>query len=304
MTYWSVAQDQLISTLRASANGLQPDDAAARLKQYGLNTIESTAASNRPAAVAEPVQKPARSDPHLCRDRLGSSSASGSTPALCWPSCSAARSSASCRNTPPATPSRNYARRSRSNPACCAAAAADAAVRTSGARRYGAAVRGQPDPGRWHRARSERLLRQPGGAYRRNVPGREEAGDCRRQNASLAQRTNCVFMGTSVGSGTAQVLIVQTGKATVFGQVAERLSLRAAGDRVRTRHPSLRQPAHAGHAGDGGHRAGGQRLPRQAADRFAALCARAGGGSDAGAVARDHQHHAVARRAARWPSAA
>jgi Mg2+-importing ATPase len=44
--------------------------------------------------------------------------------------------------------------------------------------------------------------------------------------ASLAERTNCVFMGTSVGSGTAQVLIVQTGKATVFGQIAERLSLR------------------------------------------------------------------------------
>ena len=45
-------------------------------------------------------------------------------------------------------------------------------------------------------------------------------------NASLAERTNCVFMGTSVGSGTAQVLIVETGKATVFGQVAERLKLR------------------------------------------------------------------------------
>lgn len=45
-------------------------------------------------------------------------------------------------------------------------------------------------------------------------------------NASLAQRTNCVFMGTNVGSGTAQVLIVQTGKTTVFGQVAERLRLR------------------------------------------------------------------------------
>jgi len=45
-------------------------------------------------------------------------------------------------------------------------------------------------------------------------------------NASLAERTNCVFMGTSVGSGTAQVLIVETGMATVFGQVAERLKLR------------------------------------------------------------------------------
>jgi P-type Mg2+ transporter len=44
--------------------------------------------------------------------------------------------------------------------------------------------------------------------------------------AGLAERTNCVFMGTSAGSGTAQVLIVQTGKATMFGQIAERLSLK------------------------------------------------------------------------------
>jgi P-type Mg2+ transporter len=45
-------------------------------------------------------------------------------------------------------------------------------------------------------------------------------------NASLAERTNCVFMGTSVGSGAAKALIVQTGKATLFGQVADRLRLR------------------------------------------------------------------------------
>jgi Mg2+-importing ATPase len=44
--------------------------------------------------------------------------------------------------------------------------------------------------------------------------------------AGLAERTNCVFMGTSVSSGTAQALIVQTGKGTIFGQIAERLSLR------------------------------------------------------------------------------
>jgi Mg2+-importing ATPase len=43
--------------------------------------------------------------------------------------------------------------------------------------------------------------------------------------ASLAERINCVFMGTSVGSGTAQVLIVETGQATMFGQIAGRLSL-------------------------------------------------------------------------------
>ena len=45
-------------------------------------------------------------------------------------------------------------------------------------------------------------------------------------NASLAERNNSVFMGTSVSSGTARVLIVQTGKATVFGQIAGKLALR------------------------------------------------------------------------------
>ena len=46
------------------------------------------------------------------------------------------------------------------------------------------------------------------------------------ENSSLNERTNCVFMGTNVSSGTAHALIVQTGKDTVFGQVAERLRLR------------------------------------------------------------------------------
>jgi Mg2+-importing ATPase len=44
--------------------------------------------------------------------------------------------------------------------------------------------------------------------------------------AGLAERSNCVFMGTSVGSGTARVLIAQTGKASVFGQIAGKLALR------------------------------------------------------------------------------
>ncbi|NLF01690.1 MAG: magnesium-translocating P-type ATPase, partial [Anaerolineales bacterium] len=44
--------------------------------------------------------------------------------------------------------------------------------------------------------------------------------------ASLAERTNCVFMGTSARSGSARALIVQTGSATAFGQIAKRLALR------------------------------------------------------------------------------
>jgi Mg2+-importing ATPase len=45
-------------------------------------------------------------------------------------------------------------------------------------------------------------------------------------SSPLRDRTNCVFMGTNVRSGTARVLIVNTGPATEFGAVAARLVLR------------------------------------------------------------------------------
>jgi Mg2+-importing ATPase len=45
-------------------------------------------------------------------------------------------------------------------------------------------------------------------------------------SASLTERTNCVFMGTNVRSGSARVLIVETGMRTAFGQIAKRLTLR------------------------------------------------------------------------------
>jgi Mg2+-importing ATPase len=51
-------------------------------------------------------------------------------------------------------------------------------------------------------------------------PGTSAAG------ATLAERTHCVFMGTSVRSGTGRVLIVETGAATAYGAIAERLRLR------------------------------------------------------------------------------
>ena len=45
-------------------------------------------------------------------------------------------------------------------------------------------------------------------------------------NATVAERANCVFMGTSVRSGTARMVVVHTGHASVFGAIAERLRLR------------------------------------------------------------------------------
>lgn len=44
-------------------------------------------------------------------------------------------------------------------------------------------------------------------------------------NATLAERSNCVFMGSSVRSGTAVALIIHTGSETIYGQIATRLSL-------------------------------------------------------------------------------
>lgn len=46
------------------------------------------------------------------------------------------------------------------------------------------------------------------------------------ENAGLPEQTNVVFMGTSVRSGNARVLIVKTGLNTAFGQIADRLTLR------------------------------------------------------------------------------
>jgi Mg2+-importing ATPase len=43
----------------------------------------------------------------------------------------------------------------------------------------------------------------------------------------LAGRTNCVFLGTSVRSGTAAALVVETGRHTAFGAIAARLRAQA-----------------------------------------------------------------------------
>ncbi|HEU5170006.1 MAG TPA: magnesium-translocating P-type ATPase [Gemmatimonadales bacterium] len=45
-------------------------------------------------------------------------------------------------------------------------------------------------------------------------------------SANLPERTNCVFLGTNVRSGTARCLVVRTGSATHFGAIAGRLVLR------------------------------------------------------------------------------
>jgi P-type Mg2+ transporter len=54
----------------------------------------------------------------------------------------------------------------------------------------------------------------------------EKAGTVLPSEAQLAQRTNTLWMGTHVVSGSATALVVRTGTETEFGKVSERLKLR------------------------------------------------------------------------------
>jgi Mg2+-importing ATPase len=47
------------------------------------------------------------------------------------------------------------------------------------------------------------------------------------KNASLAHRSNCAFMGTHVQSGSGKLLVVQTGRETAYGEIAEEIAKEA-----------------------------------------------------------------------------
>ena len=54
----------------------------------------------------------------------------------------------------------------------------------------------------------------------------EKNKDAVSEDSDIEERTNCVFMGTNVHSGSAKILVVKTGESTEFGQIAEQLTLR------------------------------------------------------------------------------
>ena len=57
-----------------------------------------------------------------------------------------------------------------------------------------------------------------------SLPAEKDAGDLTATPPQLAEARNMVFLGTSVVSGTAQALVVATGPATAFGDIAAHLS--------------------------------------------------------------------------------
>jgi Mg2+-importing ATPase len=57
-----------------------------------------------------------------------------------------------------------------------------------------------------------------------SMPTEKDAGDLDGPPRQLAEARNLVFLGTSVVSGTAQAVVVATGRDTAFGDIAARLS--------------------------------------------------------------------------------
>ena len=60
-----------------------------------------------------------------------------------------------------------------------------------------------------------------------SMPAGKESVDLTGSTHSLTDATNCVFLGTSVQTGFATALVVQTGAHTAFGDIAVRLAARA-----------------------------------------------------------------------------
>lgn len=57
-----------------------------------------------------------------------------------------------------------------------------------------------------------------------SMPAEKEAGDLAIAPPQLAEASNLVFLGTSVVSGTAQAIVIATGAATAFGDIAAQLN--------------------------------------------------------------------------------
>jgi len=57
------------------------------------------------------------------------------------------------------------------------------------------------------------------------LPIEKQAAPCP-ADVDLAERSNCAYLGTSVRSGWGRMLVVDTGRATVYGGIAHRLRLR------------------------------------------------------------------------------
>ncbi|MGD0613481.1 MAG: magnesium-translocating P-type ATPase [Anaerolineales bacterium] len=223
--YWSFAPEQLLTALHASKNGLQPADAEQRLKQYGLNTIRAQQQATALRLLLRQFKSP------LVLILIFAAIVSGVVGE--WVDASIVLAivlGSSILGFVQEYTAGNAVEKLRSQ------------VTVKSTMLRGGQTQTLPSeqvvPGDVVVLSAGSLIPADGFVLEANdffvnqavltgetFPVEKKPGTVS-ANSSLSQRTNCVFMGTSVGSGTAQVLIMQTGMATAFGQVAERLKLR------------------------------------------------------------------------------
>ena len=106
----------------------------------------------------------------------------------------------------------------------------------------------------------------------------------------LSQRTNSLFMGTHVVSGSAKAVVIRTGKETEFGKVSERLKLRPPETEFEHGVRRLRVSPHGDHTGAGDRHLCHQCLFCATGIRLFSLCLGACSRTDPATLARDHQH--------------
>ena len=226
-TFWQTPLADLTRQLDANANGLSSVEAAARLKRYGANTLEVRRRYSLLRKILSRFRNPlvlilARRGHNLgvyrrhrqpghhlgygavqraARQRAGVSSRTGgrATQGL-----GGAEGAGAAR-----WPGDHRSRRS------------------TRPRRRCPARRRRPGAGRRPGHRGQGFLRQRGAADRRILSGRKARRAPKESPTSdVAQATNAAFMGTSVVSGSAKLLLCATGDATQLGEISARYATR------------------------------------------------------------------------------
>jgi Mg2+-importing ATPase len=223
--YWTVAADDLLTRLQASRNGLSSADAARRLRVCGPNELRERQELSRIAVLGRQLRSP------LLLLLLFAAAASALTSA--W------LDAGIVLTIVVATVAFGYSREYTAN-AAAAALRARLHLRVAVLRDGGRARVPLEEivPGdvvllsAGSLVPADAVLLEATDFYvseavltGESFPVQKATGALDRATV-LARRTNCVFLGTNVRSGTARCLVVATGPATEFGVIAHRLTLR------------------------------------------------------------------------------
>ena len=133
-----------------------------------------------------------------------------------------------------------------------------------------------------------------------SLPVEKEAADLPPGARQAAEARNTVFLGTSVVSGTATAVVVATGPATAFGDIAARLSTQPPETEFERGLAALRAPDHAHGAVPRALRPAGELRPAPPAARIVPVRRGAGRGPDARVPADDHHGHPARRARCAW----